>query len=530
MTEIKVDIFDYVIKNYSDELVLKDNEEYKTLSIGDDIDKDTCELIEVIDESEKGDNIIRSCDIIKSKIKRYKSNASPTEIPLISKDSNLYFELNYSGGTLSSDDLIKFTNINGAKKASFSSINLDKIPENIKKLYNYSNVKTITNDTLDILKKEYPNSGKHGKNKTFIRWLSPKKGDNIVLFGDIHGSFSTLIRHLLRFRKLGIINKEGSIRSGYSIIFLGDLVDRGVYSFETLMILYLLKINNKSNIIINRGNHEELETNLYYKLKEELNHKLKNHGESVFNIVNAIMTWQPSAVVLQNSFNEKEYVYLAHGGLPHDFENNDQLPQVFIEGIKEKKSFMIDDEHGRGIRWNDIYGKDKTIDNLTRINPRNDPNITPENTDAFKTIKITGTNLIRSAHDIGIKMIIRGHQDSYHNTKIIGPDDAEWFSIKEYTVQKNKKDMKCRGSIYTVSLLNDKMIINNDPDDSFEMLPVLTISTNTDKDRNLTSDSYAILQFTDENEFVDKCFAGGCIDKKNFYKYNSKLLELFGKA
>ena len=59
MTEIKVDIFDYVIKNYSDELVLKDNEEYKTLSIGDDIDKDTCELIEVIDESEKGDNIIR---------------------------------------------------------------------------------------------------------------------------------------------------------------------------------------------------------------------------------------------------------------------------------------------------------------------------------------------------------------------------------------------------------------------------------------------------------------------------------------
>jgi hypothetical protein len=74
------------------------------------------------------------------------------------------------------------------------------------------------------------------------------------------------------------------------------------------------------------------------------------------------------------------------------------------------------------------------------------------------------------------------------------------------------------------------MIINNDPDGSFEMLPVLTISTNTDKDRNLTSDSYAILQFTDENEFVDKCFAGGGNDKKNFYKYNNKLLELFAKV
>lgn len=505
MSEIKVNIFDYVLEGYDDCTVLEDNKEYKTIEIDGQIDSDACESIKVVDGRENN-SIIRSCDVIKGKIKKYKANDVPKEVPVIDRGSNIYFELHYGLNMVSSSDLINFININGAKKADVRTVDLNKISDNMKKLYHHDNIVEVTNRILEQLKNESPDARKT-KNQTYIRWIKPEKGENIVLFGDLHGSFSTLVRHLLRFRKLNIINEKGIIRSGYKIIFLGDLVDRGVYSFETLMILYLLKLNNGDNLVINRGNHEEIETNEYYRLKDEFKHKLE-HAEDIFRVVNEIMTWQPSAVILENPFDARECVYLAHGALPHDFDNNDKLAKDFVAGMKTKSSFIINENHGKSIRWNDIYGHYKTVDNMRRLNPTNDPRNNSKTNPMFKLIKVIGQNLVNEARGLGIKLIVRGHQDSFHNTKIIESDKNEWISIKNYTLKQDKKGVKCRGSIYGVSLIDDRMIIDNDMNTPFNLLPVLTISTNTDKDRNLTSDSYAILQFTEE-EYVSKCFVGG---------------------
>ena len=67
----------------------------------------------------------------------------------------------------------------------------------------------------------------------------------------------------------GIINlKKFIINDPYKIIFLGDIIDRGIYSLDILNIIFKLIINNNKvkklndiKIIFIRGNHETK----YYK-------------------------------------------------------------------------------------------------------------------------------------------------------------------------------------------------------------------------------------------------------------------------
>ena len=54
----------------------------------------------------------------------------------------------------------------------------------------------------------------------------------IVIVGDIHGQYFDLIH---------MIDKAGD-PSQTNFVFLGDYVDRGIYSFECLMLLFAIKI------------------------------------------------------------------------------------------------------------------------------------------------------------------------------------------------------------------------------------------------------------------------------------------------
>ena len=67
-----------------------------------------------------------------------------------------------------------------------------------------------------------------------------------VVVGDIHGQILDLIRILTTY---GMPNRR-------KYVFLGDIVDRGEYSVETLIIVLLLKALWPDNVYVIRGNHE----------------------------------------------------------------------------------------------------------------------------------------------------------------------------------------------------------------------------------------------------------------------------------
>ncbi len=86
-----------------------------------------------------------------------------------------------------------------------------------------------------------------------VKWVDidySYTSEKLVPVGDIHGNVFDLKR---------ILNIEGEVN--YTelkniYLFLGDLIDRGGYSFETCLIVLLLKIHNPKKVYIVKGNHE----------------------------------------------------------------------------------------------------------------------------------------------------------------------------------------------------------------------------------------------------------------------------------
>ena len=182
----------------------------------------------------------------------------------------------------------------------------------------------------------------------------------ITICGDIHGQLYDLFE---------LFERSGDI-TDQTYLFMGDYVDRGYYSLETIFYLCALKLKHPTRFFLLRGNHECRTVNQMYGFYSEC---LMRHGHAgIWMMCNDMFDLMPMAAIIDNS------VFSVHGGLSPRittvdsvslFDRNNELPpesplcDLCWSDPEERVTKWKKNQRGAGY----LFGK-KQVDGFCHLN------------------------------------------------------------------------------------------------------------------------------------------------------------------
>ncbi|KAI6110627.1 phosphoprotein phosphatase [Pisolithus croceorrhizus] len=116
--------------------------------------------------------------------------------------------------------------------------------------------------------------------------ISLGEGETCDVIGDVHGQFYDLLH---------LYSLTGVPKADHYLLMNGDLVDRGSWSIEVILIAFAYKWLYPNRMFINRGNHEAKEMNRTYGFEGEAKHK---HGEQTYKLFAHVFTTMPLATLV----------------------------------------------------------------------------------------------------------------------------------------------------------------------------------------------------------------------------------------
>ncbi|AAS53321.1 AFL051Wp [Eremothecium gossypii ATCC 10895] len=131
----------------------------------------------------------------------------------------------------------------------------------------------------------------------------------IKIVGDVHGQFTDLLRIL----------KLSGVPDETNYLFLGDYVDRGKQSLETILLLLCYKIKYPDRFFMLRGNHESASVTKMYGFYDECKRRMSTKTWKQFvDVFNTL----PFAAIVQDK------IFCVHGGISPQLSNMRQIEKI----------------------------------------------------------------------------------------------------------------------------------------------------------------------------------------------------------
>ncbi|KAI3388791.1 hypothetical protein SNEBB_005231 [Seison nebaliae] len=137
----------------------------------------------------------------------------------------------------------------------------------------------------------------------------------VTVCGDVHGQFYDLME----------LFRMGGDAPQTNYLFMGDYVDRGYYSVETVSLLVCLKVRYPQRITILRGNHESRQITQVYGFYDECVRKYSN--TNVWKYFTDLFDYFPLVAIIEDT------IFCLHGGLSPSINTIDTIKD--LERIKE---------------------------------------------------------------------------------------------------------------------------------------------------------------------------------------------------
>ena len=144
----------------------------------------------------------------------------------------------------------------------------------------------------------------------------------VNICGDTHGQFNDLLR-LFEF---------GGRPPTTNYLFLGDYVDRGKNSIETMGLL-AYKIKYPKNIFLLRGNHESEIINHVYGFFDECK---RRYNIKIYKLFSDCFNWLPISAIVDDK------ILCMHGGLSPDLTSLDKIRKIVRPTEVPDKGLLCD--------------------------------------------------------------------------------------------------------------------------------------------------------------------------------------------
>ena len=131
----------------------------------------------------------------------------------------------------------------------------------------------------------------------------------VTIIGDIHGQFNDLVKYF----------EKGGKPPSTNYLFLGDYVDRGRNSIETITLLLCYKIKYPNNFWMLRGNHETKFVSQNYGFLDECSQR---YSPNLWTKFTDVFEYMPLAAVISDR------IFCVHGGLSRELRDLDQIRSI----------------------------------------------------------------------------------------------------------------------------------------------------------------------------------------------------------